>query len=115
MYSYKVLWYTESADSDTGEINYEETTLGLLKKTEKKDGKFTVVEIHFGHIPDVEVYDKAVLRIFDGNKRIIMENTLEIYENGNVEIHESTGSYKKVSLEECTLVGNELHCEVYWA
>ena len=108
MYFYEVSWYKENSDSS------EKTNLQVLNKSEIKDGGFTVIKIIFGPVSDIEVHDRAVLRIRDGNQIIIMENTIKVHEDKRVDIHQPTGSYKKVSLEKCELRDIELHCEIYW-
>lgn len=115
MYTYKVIWCEEKLDEDTGNVEYIDHVLPIIKKIDSTDGRFKVVNISFGPVPDFEYYERAVLHVLDGNSEIIVRNSFDINSDGSVEIHEPSGSYKeKVSLEECELDGDELKCEIYW-
>jgi len=114
MYSYQVIWHTENNNSDTGEIEHEAETIPIIHQSKSKEGRYEVIKITFSPIPDFEIYARAVFNILDGNNNIILTNSFDVYDDGNVEIHEPSSTYSKVSLEECTLIDDELNCEIYW-
>ena len=113
MYTYKLVWFVEKVSEDGEEIEYEETNVNIIKIETGTDDQYQVDTIKFGLVPDFEYFDKAILKVYDNDGKLVLMNELEIYRDGVVDIFDADISNNKISLEFCALSFSVLSCEVY--